>query len=436
MLQTTLNQKLFEFLRQSTSPFHAARTMARMLREAGFEQLFEDQRWSLQPEQRYFVLRDQASLIAFTLAGPDSLTAAYRMLGTHTDSPGLLLKPRPDISANDFAQTGVEIYGSPLLSTWFDRDLSLAGRMTGLDSQGQLVSHLVDIQRPVLMIPSLAIHLDRNLERSAGPDRQKHLTPIFSQNSTHDEHSFYQWLLTETAEETKSIPLESILNTSLFCYDPQPPALFGAHDEFISGARLDNQLSCFVAALALTQAQTRQNRLLICSNHEEVGSTSRSGADSSFLQAIMARIIPDQTDRQCCLNRSLLISLDNAHAVHPNHSDRHDPSHLPQLNQGPVIKHNAGQRYATSDLSAALIKQLARGANIKTQDFVMRNDLACGSTIGPRLSAQLGIRTADIGAPTLAMHSIRETTGSQDPLQLYQLIHHFLIRDQLPTIAH
>ncbi|MBC8207912.1 MAG: M18 family aminopeptidase [Desulfobulbaceae bacterium] len=438
MPETSINQQFFEFLQQSTSPFHAVQTMADMLLEAGFEQLHENQRWNLHAEQRYFVIREDAALIAFTLDCPDCLLLGYRMIGAHTDSPGLLLKPRPEVTSNGYGQLGAEIYGGPLLNTWLDRDLSLAGRITGVNQHGHLSSRLIDIRRPVLMIPSLAIHLDRELERSASPDRQKHLVPIFTQlnNSNSTEQSFHEWLLKEESLREETEDLESILSTSLYCYDPQAPTLFGAREQFISGPRLDNLLSCFVAVKALTQAQTRQNRLLICSNHEEIGSTSTTGADSSFLQSIMTRIIPDDTDRQCCLNHSLFISLDNAHAVHPNHSDRHESGHMPRLNGGPVIKHNAGQRYATSDISAALVRQLASESDVSTQDFVMRNDIPCGSTIGPRISAQLGIRTVDVGAPSLAMHSIRETTGSSDPLQLFQLIHHFLTREHVPTINH
>lgn len=218
----------------------------------------------------------------------------------------------------------------------------------------------------------------------------------------------------------------------LFCYDCQPPSFLGLGNEFIMGSRLDNLLSCFVGITAMTETRADNNRLLICYNHEEIGSITAAGAQGSFLHSILKRIIPDSVSRHRALRGSFFISMDNAHGVHPNFSDKSDPEHMPLLNHGPVLKTNANQRYATTSVSSAIYKTIAAEAGVVTQNFVMRNDMACGSTIGPHTAAILGIPTVDVGAPTLAMHSIREMTGSHDPFLLYKTINRFLTRDHLP----
>ena len=424
--------------------------MAARLRDSGFKQLAETDPWELAPGNSYFLIRDNGALIAFTLAGNDYQNQGFRMMGAHTDSPSLQIKPLAGKTSHSFFQLGVEVYGGPLLATWFDRDLSLAGRVVCTTSDGQLLTLLIDFKRPVAIIPSLAIHLDREANTGRAINKQKDLAPIVAQISEQIANQITAQIPTKSALNFSSILTEqihkehperkvtTIIGFDLFCYDCQPPALLGLGNEFIAAGRLDNLLSCFVGCTAMTEnmseTKSNQNRLLICNNHEEIGSLTASGAKGSWLNTLLTRIMPDHSKRHRALRGSFFISMDNAHGVHPNFSDKSEPEHLPLLNHGPVIKSNANQNYATTSVSAALYKTIAAEAGVATQDFVMRSDMGCGSTIGPHIAAGLGIPAVDIGAPTLAMHSIREMTGSRDPFLLYRTINRFLSREHLPRI--
>jgi len=453
MQEDHFNQDFFQFLQGSSTPFHAVSLMAARLSDNGFRQLAETDHWELAPGNSYFLVRDNGALVAFTLADNDYQSQGFRMMGAHTDSPSLQIKPLAGKTSHSFFQLGVEVYGGPLLATWFDRDLSLAGRVVCAASDGQLRTLLVDFKRPVAIIPSLAIHLDREANTGRAINRQKDLAPILSQISeqlssqitaripTENERTplnFPSILTEQIHKEYPESKVASVIGFDLFCYDCQPPAFLGLRNEFIAAGRLDNLLSCFVGCTAMIEAmsetQSNHNRLLICTNHEEIGSLTASGARGAWLDTLFTRIMPDHNERHRALRDSFFISMDNAHGVHPNFSDKSEPEHLPLLNHGPVIKSNANQNYATTSISAALYKTIAAEAGVATQDFVMRNDMGCGSTIGPHIAAGLGIPAVDIGAPTLAMHSIREMTGSHDPFLLYQTINHFLNRENLPSI--
>lgn len=350
----------------------------------------------------------------------------FRLLATHCDSPGLQIKPRAEVNSPPYLQLGVEVYGGPLLNTWFDRDLSIAGAICYLDNLGKIHEKLVDFQRSLLVIPSLAIHFDREANTNKSVDAQKHLPPLFAQIINEKLPDLTEILKDQLINQYPGSSTQEILGFDLFCYDMQPPTILGYTKDFISSGRLDNLLSCHIALTALQQTGTRRNTMLLCANHEENGSTSTIGAHGSFINDIFARLLPESENRQIALRNSFLISLDNAHAVHPNFKDKSDPAHTVTLNGGPVIKINANQHYATSGRSAAVIKILARDAGVPVQEFVMRSDLPCGSTIGPMTAAKLGIATVDIGAPTLAMHSIRELTGNRDPHLLYLVVSEFL----------
>lgn len=434
MQEDRFNQDFFQFLQRSPTPFHAVSFMAGKLREAGFQQLFETEDWALEPTTSYFIIRDNGALAAFTLASENNQDQGFRIMGAHTDSPSLQIKPLAGKVAHSFFQLGVEVYGGPLLATWFDRDLSIAGRVVCATTEGVLTTLLVDFQRPVAIIPSLAIHLDREANNGRAVNRQKELVPIFSQTTGVDSLNFYSILVEQVNREHPDSKVATILGFDLFCYDCQPPSFLGLGSEFITGSRLDNLLSCFAGYTAMTETRMDNDRLLICNNHEEIGSITAAGAKGSFLHSILGRIMPDPAARDRALRSSFLISMDNAHGVHPNFSDKSEPEHMPLLNHGPVIKANANQSYATSSVSSAVYKTIAAEAGVATQDFVMRSDMACGSTIGPHTAAILGIPTVDIGAPTLAMHSIREMTGSRDPFLLYRTIKQFLTRECLPQI--
>ncbi len=434
MQENSFNQKFFQFLQESPTPFHAVSSMARTLADNGFRQLSESDRHPLDPGSSYFITRDNGALAAFTLASDHNEEQGFRIIGTHTDSPSLQIKPLAGKVAHSCYQLGVEVYGGPLLRSWFDRDLSIAGMVIGTDPEGNLTTLPVDFKRPVAIIPSLAIHLDREANNGQAINKQKELVPIFAQISGDASLNFSSILVEQVNKEHPHKQIRSIIGFDLFCYDCQPPALLGLNNEFITAGRLDNLLSCFVGVTALTENKMDNNRLLICNNHEEIGSLTAAGAKGSFLRSILKRLMPESVNREHTLRASLLLSMDNAHSVHPNYSDKSDPEHLPLLNHGPVIKTNANQNYATTSRSAAIYRTIAAEAGVATQDFVMRSDMACGSTIGPHTAATSGIPTVDIGAPTLAMHSIREMTGSRDPFLLYQTINRFFSRERLPQI--
>jgi aspartyl aminopeptidase len=433
MNEHSLNNDLFKFLISSPTPFHAVSSMVTHFRHQGYKQLFEQDNWKLEAGCSYFVLRDDAALIAFSIGSNEHEREGFRILGVHCDSPCLQIKPIPDINNQQYHQLGVEIYGGALLNPWFDRNLSIAGRACCRMGDNSLQTLLLDLHRPLLVIPSLAIHFDREVNKNRSLNAQQHLTPIISQVVSDNFPNLKTILMEQIAREYQDKDVAEILGFDMFCYDTQDPCYVGYKNEFISGSRLDNLLSCFVGMTSMLNAHSRKsNRMFICNNHEEIGSVSATGALGSLPVATLERIIPDLTSRQICLSRSFLISMDNAHGIHPNYTDKSDPSHQVLLNRGPVIKINANQRYATNSFSNASFKLLAKEVNVETQEFVMRNDMACGSTIGPLIASQLGVKTVDVGAPTLAMHSIRELTGSLDPYQLYQTTLHFLNRQHLP----
>ncbi len=432
MNEHAFNDDFFKFLIASPTPFHAVSTMATRFRNHGFQQLREQDSWKLEEGNTYFVIREDGALIAFSLGSKAYATEGFRILGAHTDSPCLQIKPLPDINNQHYHQLSVEIYGGALLNPWFDRVLSVAGRVCCRTVDNSLQTLLVDLNRPLLIIPSLAIHFDREANKIHPINAQQHLIPLISQVVSDTFPVFKTILREQISREYQDRDVAEILGFDMFCYDAQPPCHVGYKNEFISASRLDNLLSCFVGMRSILEADGNGNCMFICNNHEETGSTSATGALGSLPVATIERLIPEVETRQICLGKSFFISMDNAHGVHPNYTDKSDPSHSIQLNHGPVIKINANQRYATNSFSNAYFQVLANEVGVKTQEFVMRSDMACGSTIGPLIASQLGVRTVDVGAPSLAMHSIRELTGSQDPYLLYQTILHFLSRKHLP----
>jgi aspartyl aminopeptidase len=429
MDQAHYNQQLFSFLSSSPTPFHAVAAIEDKLRRHGFKQLPENQPWLLEKGFSYYVTRENSAIIAFTLGSGEVVEQGFRILAAHTDSPCLQIKPSPDIKTGSYQQLGVEVYGGSLLGTWFDRDLCLAGRVVCEMADGNLKVLLVDFNRPLLCIPSIAIHFNRDANSSNSIDKQKHLPPIIAQSIDKQLPELRSLVLDQIKLEHPKAAITEILAFDLFCYDFQGPAFLGINSEFISSARLDNLLSCHAGLTALAHGDRTKNSLLFCANHEENGSTSATGAHGSFIDSVFERIQPNSEGRRITLSNSFLISMDNAHAAHPNFMDKIDPAHEIHLNKGPVIKLNANQRYATNSLSAAMYKHICSQIKITPQEFVMRSDMPCGSTIGPITAARLGVRTIDVGAASLAMHSIREVTGSSDPFLLYRTLVQFLSSD-------
>ncbi len=411
-MREQINQGLIDFLKASPSPFHATQSMARRLLAAGYRQLDERDAWHLEPGGRYFVTRNDSSLIALRLGRTPLLEGGLRLVGAHTDSPCLRVKPQPELQRQGFLQLGVEVYGGALLAPWFDRDLSLAGRVT-FRRDGRVESQLIDFRDPIAVIPSLAIHLNREANQGWTINPQNELPPLLAQLAG-EERADFRALLSEQLSLEHGLVADAVLDYELSFYDTQPAALVGLNRDFIAGARLDNLLSCHAGLQALLAAQGEQSCLLVCTDHEEVGSSSACGADGPFLEQVLARLIPNEEERVRVTQRSLLVSADNAHGIHPNYAEKHDGNHGPKLNAGPVIKVNSNQRYATNSETAGFFRHLCLENEVPVQSFVVRSDLGCGSTIGPITASRLGIRTLDIGVPTFAMHSVRELAGSHD----------------------
>ena len=405
-------QNLLNFIDRSPTPFHAVQEMSDTLSSKGFIKLEEADAWKLVPNGKYFLTRNDSSLIAFTVGSkPDE---AFKIIGAHTDSPNLRLKPQAGYAKSGYLQLGVEAYGGVLLSTWTDRDLSLAGRVI-LSGKKKPLAKLIRFEQVLLRIPQLAIHLNRDVNRKGLVlNEQNHLPPIFSiqKKSAPDEI-----LKKMIAKELKCRPAD-IVRLELSLYDTQPGTVAGAEGEFIFSGRLDNLASCHSAMHALTESTKKDTatRVIAFYDHEEVGSETAQGAGSPFLKDVLERITlkGEREGFLRALAKSFFISADMAHAVHPNYSDRHDSQHMPIINGGPVIKSNANQRYATDGVSSAWFEMLCAQAKVPVQKFVVRSDLGCGSTIGPITAANLGIRTVDVGNPMLSMHSIREMAGAKD----------------------
>jgi aspartyl aminopeptidase len=411
---TTAARDLCAFLDRSPTPFHAAREAAVRLAAAGFREISERDVWSLAPGERRYVIRGGSTLVAFVAGAESPATGGFRMIGAHTDSPNLRVKPHAEVARSGFAQVGVEVYGGVLHSTWLDRDLSIAGRVLCRGTSG-VEARLVDLVRPVARVPNLAIHLNRGVNKDGLVlNEQKHLVPVVGLGT--------EVGLRAALAQALEVGAEAILGYDLSLYDTAKAALGGLDGEFVFSARLDNLASCHAAVTALAAtaaAPSPATRLIALYDHEECGSRSAVGAAGSVLRDTVSRILEAHADRQPqalgrAMARSLLVSADMAHGVHPNYPDQHEPQHAPQVNRGLVIKSNANQSYATDGATAAAIELCCEEAGFTPQRFVVRSDLPCGSTIGPITAAELGVPTVDVGAPMLSMHSCREMSGTLD----------------------
>jgi aspartyl aminopeptidase len=406
-------KRMLAFIDASPTPYHAVANLAGHLREDDFVQLSERDAWTLKPGDRRFVIRD-ATLVAFVVGTRAPADSGYRIVGAHTDSPNLRVKPNAASAKKGYLQLGVEPYGGLLLSTWLDRDLSIAGRVMALkDGVPQPV--LVDLRRPLARVSNLAIHLDRKVnDEGLKLNKQRHMVPVVGLGDSDLD------LAAELAAHADCAPAD-VLGFDLCLYDTQKGAIGGVNDEFVYVARLDNLASCFAATEALSGVVNALDPTAVVAlyDHEECGSRSAAGAASTVLGDVLSRIALAYPEGQVqafprAIASSLLVSADMAHAIHPNHADKHDGEHAPQINRGLVIKHNANQSYATSAPSAARFQQLCREAGYQPQRFVVRSDLPCGSTIGPITAARLGVETVDVGAAMLSMHSCREVAGTLD----------------------
>ena len=412
---------LIDFIDASPSPWHAVATATARLDAQGYSALDETARWSLQAGGRYYVVRGGAALIAFVMGSQPLTETGFRIVGTHTDSPALRLKPKATLASDGLARLAVEVYGGPILASFTDRDLSLAGRVVVQTKTG-LVPRLLRFPRPLLRLPNLAIHMNREVnEQGLKLNRQTELPLLLAQLSllsASDEHSAearFRGLLA-SAVQAEACDIQS---WELNVHDAQPGSLWGANEEFIASRQLDNLASSCAALRALVATpQPTATCMAALFDHEEVGSESATGAEGSFLADVLTRISSqmglDAEDQLRARARSFFISADMAHAYQPNFPAAYEPAHKVAVNGGPVIKTHASQRYATQAETAARFMRCCKTAGVPFQQYAHRSDLGCGSTIGPLLAAQLGIASVDVGSPMWAMHSARESAGVLD----------------------
>ncbi|MBZ9641821.1 M18 family aminopeptidase [Streptomyces sp. PSKA30] len=424
---------LMSFLAASPSPYHAVANAAERLEKAGFRQVAETDAWdavtsaaSAAGSGGRFVLRGGAIVAWYVPEGAAPHTP-FRIVGAHTDSPNLRVKPLPDTGAHGWRQVAVEIYGGPLLNSWLDRDLGLAGRLTLRDG----TTRLVNIDRPLLRVPQLAIHLDRSVSSEGLKlDKQRHLQPIWGLGNDVRDGDLIAFL-----ESESGIPAGEVTGWDLMVHSVEPPAYLGRDKELVAGPRMDNLLSVHAGVAALTAVATGGEGLpyipvLAAFDHEENGSQSDTGADGPLLGGVLERSVfargGSYEDRARAFAGTVCLSSDTGHAVHPNYAERHDPTHHPRVNGGPILKVNVNNRYATDGSGRAVWSAACEKANVPFQSFVSNNSMPCGTTIGPITAARHGIRTVDIGVAILSMHSARELCGVDDPFLLANALVAFL----------
>lgn len=410
-----LAQDLLDYIDASPSPWHAVATSEQRLLAAGYRRLEEAERWQLMPGGRYYVVRGGASLIAFVVGSLPLEQSGLRLVGAHTDSPGLRLKPNAAHAADGLLRLGVEVYGGPILATFADRDLSLAGRVSVRNGAGH-ETRLLRFGQPLVRLPNLAIHMNREVnEQGLKLHKQNELPLLLALADGNDPTQHWRGLVAGALQVAPA----DILAAEFNVYDTQPGNFWGAGQEFIADSQLDNLASCH-AGLAALLALDAPAATCLCAlfDHEEVGSGSAAGAGGSFVADVLARIQAqsglDEEGRRCMAARSFFVSADMAHAWHPNFPAAYEPQHRVLVNRGPVIKVNANQRYSTGVDTAARFITLCEQAGVPWQQYAHRTDLGCGSTIGPILSAQLGLPSIDVGSPMWAMHSLRESAGVLD----------------------
>ncbi|MDD7804509.1 MAG: M18 family aminopeptidase [Endozoicomonas sp. (ex Botrylloides leachii)] len=429
MCQQSFNQALLDFLHASPTPYHAVKNMSDILDANGFQKLLEGESWSLKSKGRYYVTRNDASIVAFCIGDHNK---GMRMVGAHTDSPCLKVKPQPEITKHNYLQLGVEVYGGALLTPWFDRDLSLAGRVQYLSTDNILTSQLINFEKAIAVIPNLAIHLNREANKKHSVNPQTDIPPILFPMAKNEKVNFKDTLKQQLISQGNK-DCQDVMAFDLSFYDVNRPAIIGLRDDFIASARLDNLLSTYVGLYALINHKDGDATALLVSNdHEEVGSQSATGAQGPFLKNVLERIVGTGERLTQVMSRSMLISTDNAHGIHPNYNSRHDSNHGPIINKGVVLKSNANQRYASNDETISLFTLLSQKVNAPVQHFVTRTDLGCGSTIGPLTASMLGLKTLDVGLPTFAMHSIRELAGTKDAYELVTILNEFFQLRELP----
>lgn len=422
-------KKLLNFIDNSPSPWHAVRTMTKMLKAKSFQRLHEQQAWKLEAGGRYYVIRDDSSLIGFVIGNVALPEHGFRIIGAHTDSPGLRIKPNAAHTVGLINRLGVEVYGSPILASFADRDLGIAGRVVTKDIE----THLVHFDNSLIRLPNLAIHMNRDVNRNGLKfDFQKELPLILSvfQKNLPAQKQFRALLADKIGR-----PADEILSWELQVFDTQAGNFFGLNDEFIANGQLDNLASCHAGISALLSDTVLQSKtstkVIAYFDHEEVGSQSYKGADGNFLSDVLERIglamNLNAESQKIAYANSFMISADMTHAYNPNYKEFYDDQHQVIINGGPAIKINSNMRYSSESVSEALFARLCEQVKVPYQYYVHRNNLPCGSTIGPISAANLGIRSIDVGNPMWAMHSARESAGTLDHYYMIKVMTGFFV---------
>jgi len=428
-MEKNLALDLIDFLYKSPTAHHSVKTIKERLDLNGFTEVKESDKWNLQKDGKYYVIKNDSALIAFTIGNGDIEEDGFKLIGAHTDSPGFRIKANPEmISEGTYLKLNTEVYGGPILYTWFDRPLGIAGKVT-LKGSSPLKPEikLVNINKPLLIIPSLAIHMNRNVNEGLNVNRQKDTLPLLSLINEKFEKDGY--LVKVLAEELK-VSAADILGFDLGLYEIEKGAVIGLNEEFISAGRLDDMWMVYAGIQALVESKpNKATKVMVCMDNEEIGSLTAQGANSALLLNILERITlalgKDREGLHRALANSLMISADLAHAVHPNVEEKHDPTNRPVLGKGPVLKTAASGSYSTDSYNAAIFEGLCNSAEVPYQKFFNRSDVRGGTTIGPITSSLLTIPVMDMGAPLLSMHSIRELAAVKDNEYTIKLFTHF-----------
>jgi aspartyl aminopeptidase len=426
-----LAKELIDFIYESPTAFQAVDSIKKILQLQSFTELKEEDSWKVSKSGKYFVTKNDSALIAFVIGEGEIEKEGFKIIGAHTDSPAFRIKPMPEMtSEGQYVKLNTEVYGGPILNTWLDRPLAIAGRVI-LKSDNLLEpkSVNVNLNKPLLIIPNLAIHMNRNINAGVELNKQKDMIPMLGMVNESLEKDKY--LLSLIAEELK-VNIEDILDFDLFLYEFEKGCIMGMQNEFISSSRLDDLAMVHAALKAICEGKPKSGiNVAAFFDNEEIGSTTKQGADSPLLAHVLERIMvalgKGREDYFRAVAKSFMISADLAHAVHPNSSEKHDPVNKPMLNKGPVIKISAAQKYTTDCNSSAVYEQICNKSGVPVQKFVNRSDMAGGSTIGPISSSHVNMRSVDIGSPILAMHSIRELAGTQDHMYIIRSFKEFYL---------
>lgn len=413
-----LAQELISFINQSPTAYQATENISLRLDKLGYKRLYENEEWKIEAKGKYYVKKNDSAIIAFKIGTQEITDSGFRIIGAHTDSPTFKIKPNSEIiSEGSYLKLNTEVYGGPILNTWFDRPLAIAGRVV-LKGNSPLrpQSKLIDINKPLVIIPNLAIHMNRNVNEGYAINKQKDTLPLVDIiNDTFEKDNYLLKLIAEDAD----INVEDILDFDLFLYEYDKGRLMGPNDNFISAGRLDDLWMVFDGLKALEDSNNdATTKVFIAIDNEEIGSLTMQGARSSFIKTILGRIaiaLGKNTEQfYNILANSIMISADLAHAVHPNSGEKHDPTNRPILTKGPVLKLAASGSYSSDGYSSAIFKSVCKEAKVPYQVFVNRSDLRGGTTIGPMMAAELAIPVIDMGAPLVAMHSVRELATTID----------------------